>query len=170
MSTYRIPENEIEDEMGYEELLRDFPNLTRSNSFKTSGIDYDYNCIAWAAERGPNEKESWWPIPDEEEFEGSGYTWPLGVSREESVESFIEAFQTLGYEPCENGEREPGWQKVVIYANDEGPQHMARQLEDGRWTSKMGDNVDLTHATVEGVAGEDYGMPVQYLRRKNPTF
>ena len=170
MSTYRVVEDEIRDEMGYERILQDFPNLTRSNSSKTSGIDWDYNCIAWAAERGPDEGECWWPIPDEEGFRNSGYTWPSGVDREENVESFIAAFQTLGYEVCENGEREPGWQKVVIYANANGPTHMARQLEDGRWTSKMGANVDLTHTTVEALEGPDYGVAVQYLRRRNSQF
>ena len=117
-----------------ESILKTFPNLTCSNAFKTSEEDDHYNCIAWAAERGPDEKEFWWPDPDEEVFQLLGYTWPSCVSRENTIESFIAAFETLGYEPCEHGDRESGWQKVVIYATDEGPQHMARQLADGRWT------------------------------------
>lgn len=59
-----------------ERILQIFPNLTYSNASKTSEIDENYNCIAWAAERGPDEKEFWWPDPDKETFDILGYTWP----------------------------------------------------------------------------------------------
>jgi hypothetical protein len=137
-----------------------FPNL---HAFvETSPATPKYNCIAWAAEDTEN---FWWPKPD------PGYYWPPTVLREVEIGRFIEAFRTCGYEPCDNGDREAGWQKVVIYAQSDGtPTHMARQLEDGRWTSKLGNNIDITHPTVEALEGNQYGKAAQYLRRKNPKF
>ena len=134
-----------------------FPKLTAVNHHKTSSEDEDYNCIAWAAEDVNNK---WWPNRP-----GRAY-WPPGVCQEETLACFIEAFQTLQYEPCENGELEPGWQKIVIYADAaKVPQHMARQCRDGRWTSKIGDYIDIKHELVEDVEGPLYGMAVQYMRR-----
>ena len=78
----------------------------------------------------------------------------------------MEAFQILGYEPCDDGTLEDGYQKVVLYADRSGiPTHAARQLENGRWTSKLGRLEDIEHDTVEDVSGPVYGQPVQFMRR-----
>ena len=142
----------------------EFPNLTNSTFWPTSDEHPYYNCIAWAAERGPDEQEWWWP-------EGDGATWPPNVHRKLSLSSFIQAFGTLGYELCLDGVREAGWQKVVIYLSSDGtPTHMARQLSDGQWTSKLGQDIDITHTTVDVLEGPMYGKASQYLRRRNPSF
>jgi hypothetical protein len=57
-----------------------------------------------------------------------------------------------------------GWEKVAIYATDEGPAHAARQLENSRWTSKLGPDDDIEH-TLEGLCSPLYGSVVQFLRR-----
>jgi hypothetical protein len=93
-----------------------------------------------------------------------GY-WPRGVTRALTIEAFAEAFQTLGYERCGNGARETHYEKIVIYALDGEPTHAARQLPDGRWSSKLGKGHDLTHTTVRGVEGPLYGKAVLYMRR-----
>ena len=135
-----------------------FPNLDTYR--QTSPATPAYNCIAWAAE---DSQRFWWPHPQQI------YHWPGSVRREEKIERFIEAFQTLGYEPCGNGTYEGGWQKVVIYvASDGTPTHMARQLENGEWTSKLGNDVDITHHTVEDLEGPLYGTATRYLRRRTP--
>jgi hypothetical protein len=47
----------------------------------------EYNCIAFAA----NEDFGWWwPIPE------SLYYWPENTPREETLEAFVRAFETLG--------------------------------------------------------------------------
>ena len=74
----------------------------------------------------------------------------------------------MGYEPCERGDLEPGFEKVAIFADDEGPTHAARQLDNGRWTSKLGSMEDIEHA-LEGLAGSEYGRVVRYLRRQEPV-
>ena len=136
---------------------RNFPNLHPHTYRQTSPAASTYNCIAWAAE---DSQRFWWPRPEQ------AYYWPPPVRREEKIERFIEAFRTLGYELCDSGAYEAGWQKVVIYVSDDGaPTHMARQLESGEWTSKLGNDVDIIHHRVEDLEGPGYGTAVQYLRR-----
>ena len=60
-----------------------------------------------------------------------GYTWPDGVPREETIDIFVRAFNTLNYEQCRDGHFEEGVEKVALYVQDGVPTHMARQLPDG---------------------------------------
>ena len=125
-------------------LGADFPNLNLDNHFKTSPADDDYNCIAWAAGKGSSESEWWWPDEDGDSV------WPAGVPRENTIECFVAAFRTLGYDLCEDDSAEQGLEKVALYALDNGePTHMARQLPDGNWTSKLGNDIDITHTDLE---------------------
>jgi hypothetical protein len=43
--------------------------------------------------------------------------------------------------------------------------YVARQLPDGRWTSKLGQLEDVTHATTDALEGSDYGEVVQFMKR-----
>jgi hypothetical protein len=80
------------------------------------------------------------------------------------LDAFVRAFVSLGFEPCSTGELEAGFEKVAIYAREGKPTHAARQIADGRWTSKLGKEVDITH-TLVGIEGPAYGQVVAYLRR-----
>jgi hypothetical protein len=135
------------------------PNLNDQNCVETSQRTRTYNCIAWAA---GDDQRWWWPGPMQ------GY-WPADVPREETVEAFLQAFATLGYVDCADGALEQGVEKVAIYAEMVGgvpsPTHAARQLPDGRWTSKIGPFEDVEHTTVNDVNCPTYGVPVRYLRR-----
>ncbi len=89
---------------------------------------------------------------------------------EETVEGFILAFQTLGFEVCDNGDQERGWHKIAIYASTEGaPTHMARQLGNGVGTSKLGSDIDIAHPTPHDVEGPLYGRVVRFLKRPSPS-
>jgi hypothetical protein len=132
-----------------------FPDLARNGYHVTSPPDPVYNCIAWAAGITTT---WWWPDPD-----GFDY-WPPGVVRERTLAAFLQALATVGYAPCPDGSLEPGWEKVALYATDEGPAHAARQLGNGRWTSKLGPDDDIEH-TLEGLVSPVYGAVVQFLRR-----
>jgi len=136
-------------------IEREFLKLRDEQYLITSDSADEYNCIAWAA----NDTERWWwPHPD-------AY-WPTGIPRVETLENFIRVFQSLGYEPCEDGALEDGYSKVAIYLNAQGiPTHMARQLLSGKWTSKLGEAWDIEHQTVQGVEGKTYGQVGQYLKR-----
>ena len=136
-----------------------FPNLPDSGYFKTSDASWSYNCIAWAA----GVTDRWWdPAP--------GYYWPAAAPRQFTVEAFLAAFETAGYVQCDSGKLEPGVEKIALYATDNRvPQHAARQLGDGSWTSKLGTLEDIAHPSIDNVAGSDYGSVVAFMMRPITT-
>lgn len=82
------------------------------------------------------------------------------------MKAFVEAYETIGYQRCEDGVCESQFEKIAIFADAAGvPTHAARQLQDGTWTSKLGPWEDIAHQSVDGVAGAEYGAPVVFLRR-----
>src|SRR5665213_2958446 len=80
------------------------------------------------------------------------------------------AFRTLRYEPCDNGDPEPGFEKVVFYGdkirNETEVLHASRQLKDGTWTSKLGPDEDIIHQNVNDVADGMYGDVLQFMKRE----
>lgn len=133
-------------------VKQQFPNLDDSNHFETSPRSTKYNCIAWAA--GDCSK-FWWPL--------YAY-WPSGVSTDLTLDSFIAAFKTLGYQSCNGSEYEPNFEKIAIYTKSGQPTHAARQLVNGRWTSKLGRYVDIEHS-IDALDGPAYGSVEAYLKR-----
>jgi len=99
---------------------------------------------------------------------GVGY-WPPNVARNTSTEAFLRAYGNLGFTLCFDGTLEPGIEKIAIYgkgpAGSEVPTHAALQLENGKWSSKLGDFEDISHATAADVAGPAYGHVICYLAR-----
>jgi len=139
----------------FHELVRHLlPNLTAETYRITSPANWQYNCIAWAV----GQTDSWW-------WPTSGQFWPPGVPREETLEAFIAALETLGFTTCATSELEPGLEKIALYSIENIPTHMARQLSSGWWTSKLGPNFDIEHSNLEVVAGGVYGNPVAFLSR-----
>jgi hypothetical protein len=140
----------------YHPLLTDVFSGLEATPYKiTSPVTRSYNCIAFAAE---DDTRWWWPADDT--------YWPSNVPKEETLESFIKAFEMLGYAPCENGELEPNYKKVAIYTDKQNtPTHMARQLPSGSWVSKCGGLEDIEHV-LEGLEGDnEYGKVTQFLKK-----
>lgn len=137
-----------------------FPNLAQVGYAITSPATPDYNCIAWAA----RDASAWWePDPYGQ------YFWPAKVQRAYTLGSYEQAYVTLGYGRCPDGSLEAGFEKVAIFADTKGiPTHAARQLPSGKWTSKLGPNVDIEHGEVQGVEGPDYGSVAIFMRRPAP--
>ena len=121
-----------------------FPRLASVQWKLRSPLDDNYQCIAWAACRS---NRKWWP--------GTAY-WPRGVTIDDNVDAFVEAFSTLGYERCSTRCFEIGYQKVAIYASgDRRVLHMARQHFWGHgWLSKCGDLEDIVHPDLECLEGD----------------
>ena len=71
----------------------------------------------------------------------------------------------LHYVRCDTPELEEGCEKIAIYAIVDKPTHVARQLPNGRWTSKLGGLKDIEHATLDDLAGPIYGYPALFMRR-----
>ena len=130
-----------------------FPNATTEHFELSSPESVRYNCIAWAAD---DIKKPWWPDAD-------GY-WPI-QRREETLEAFMEAFSTLGYRACDNGDKEEGWDKIAIYTKNGIPTHAAWQKPEGIWSSKMGAWHDLDHS-IPALDGGEYGEVAQFMKRR----
>jgi hypothetical protein len=142
----------------------DFPALSEHNSYVTSHATKHYNCIAWAA---GEDFRRWWPDPM-----GVGF-WPASAPREVTMQAFLVAFATLGFEPCGDGAFEAGVEKIVLMGRGDAtgwivPTHAARQLESGAWTSKLGSLEDIRHETVDVIEGPLYGEAVEYMSRPRP--
>jgi hypothetical protein len=134
-----------------------FPSLGPDGFSITSPQNPDYNCIAWAA---GDVSRWWWPSTNPQVF------WPAGVPLIETLASFQQAFETLGYSTCPGADLEPGFEKLAIFADTSDlPTHAARQLSSGRWTSKLGELEDFEHALydLEGLA---YGRVALLLKRE----
>lgn len=152
-----------------EEIKEDFENLKDGEFRKTSDRDADYNCIAYAA---GVYAQRWWPSKESNKFH-----WPKGVSRSLSVKSFVAAFRTLGYVPCESAAFEDGFEKVAIFVSTvpkpfkpKGtPTHMAIQWPDGEWRSKLGPTQDIAHKTLDAIGGWEYGRVDKILKRRRRT-
>lgn len=145
-----------------------FENLKDEEFEITSPFDPKYNCIAHAAD----DNEKWWWTVDKV-MAGNDVFWFNNISYQTTLENFVLAFQKLGYQPCKNAGLEKGFEKVAIYVSIKSevhspkgtPTHMARQLASGKWTSKLGQDVDITHNTLESVEGKVYGVVKQILKR-----
>jgi hypothetical protein len=131
------------------------PSLNKRNNDVTSDDDPLYNCVAFAA--GVTNRK-WWPVfhPD--------FYWPPSAPKINSIMSFVTAFSTLGYAECDDGAVEAGFEKIAFYVRDGQPTHAARQLETGKWKSKLGDWYDIEH-TENAVSSGDYGRIAKYMRR-----
>lgn len=139
------------------DIEQSFGSLAASGYRITSPADASYNCAVWAAA----EIERWWdPAP------GGGYYWPSEVPHVLSLPNLVAAFATRGYQPCGDGKPELDFERVALYADENGwPTHVARQLPSGAWTSKLGVSEDIEHATLEALEGPLYGKAVRFLRR-----
>lgn len=139
-----------------------FPHLRTRGSYSIeSPFDEAYNCIAFAA---GDTTIYWWP-PGEARS-GDVY-WPDDVPNEVTLEAFVTAFASLGYEPCVDGEVEAGYEKIALYATHGVPKHATRQdPATGHWMSKLGDHVDISHQRVDSLEGGLYGDVCRYMKRR----
>ena len=112
----------------------------------TSEATDEYNCFAWALGC-----DSRWIEPNTEYG-----LWPDSIPDDLMIDSVIELFRSVGYEPCSNGVLESEYEKIAIYALQGEVTHAARQLPSGQWTSKIGQLEDIVHLSTEELQGDDY--------------
>ena len=135
-------------------IEEEHPGLEGSGYEITSESTDIYNCIAWAA----GNDTDWWSYTP-------GNYWPPSVPRRAEVWALVQVFETLGYSVCDSYERETGYDKVAVYAQYGQWTHAARQLEDGGWTSKVGQFEDITHPSLDNLADEAFGEVHCIMRR-----
>jgi hypothetical protein len=112
-----------------------------------------FNSIAWAAS---DTQAWWWP---------AGPFWPPNVQQAETVDAFVKAFETLGYRVCADASAESGYEKVAIHTDEDGcPIHAARQLPNGKWTSKLG-GLELVEYDDVDILIPIYGRIALFMKR-----
>ncbi len=135
----------------------------RKTSESTLYVTEKYNCIAWAL----GDTSQWWEAPVYGYLEPGQY-WPQDAPRTHHPDSYRRMIELQGYEVCTDVTYDPRYEKVALYWGDGGP-HAARQLETGKWTSKLGDRQDIEHDTLEALETDGilpaYGH-VQYVLRR----
>ena len=132
-------------------------SLAQADYRVTSEESEVYNCFAWALGQTCYFLD---PMPSPGKF------WPKGISRGGTLNDFREIYAYAGYVPCATPDLEPGYEKVALYLDADGdPMHAARQLANGKWTSKLGDFEDIEHATLDAVECDAYGVAKYFLRR-----
>lgn len=138
-------------------IIKHFPGLTSDPHFKiTSPVDKNYNCIAWAYALY---KDRWMQFDTKPRLDGVWYWWPNGVAVNQSIDAYIEAFKTKGYEVCDSHELENNYVKIALYVenNSMNCTHASRQKTIGTWMSKLGSSYDIEHGTPYTIEGSTYG-------------
>lgn len=129
---------------------------------RTSPADFNYNCIGYVL----CDRRNLWP-------KGYGNFWPRSFPAAETVHEFTAAFALYQYEPCDSFEPERGYEKIALFTIDGAPTHAARSLASGKWTSKLSDNIDIEHDTLntfqdfppELHCHVAYGRAIHFYRR-----
>jgi hypothetical protein len=125
-------------------LRRLFPKLFGGEYRLISKKTKRYNCLAWAAEHN----DAWWGMPPD------GVS-PDDVLHDETVEGAIRLFEHLGFSRTDDASLTPGVLKVAIYGDTEGYTHAARQLPNGKWTSKIGKLQDIEHDSLAALTSTE---------------
>ena len=144
------------------DLEKHLPGLTDTGYTITSDASERYNCIAWAV----GESHRWWsPLAEDAEY------WPFAYQPTATIAVVQAALGTAGFEECEDGELRTDLEKAALFADERGFTHVARQLPNGRWTSKLGSDRDIEHE-LEALEGFDnsplayrYGRVVAFMSR-----
>lgn len=143
-----------------------FKNLEHDGSFDITSYPSDvYNCIAFAM----GFEDRWVDFNTDEE----GHWWPPIPEKDFRPSSLIAAFEYMGFERCNDGVFEDGFDKVALYKVDEQSDpwipehwtHAARIIGSGVCHSKIGRWYDIHHRDGDVFQGSIYGNIYQYMKR-----
>lgn len=142
-------------------LEKAFANLSSVSWSITSKSTRKYNCLAWAV----GETHRRWDTC-------KGAYWPESVPQRQGIAYLVAAYRTVGFEVCNETDGktpDPQYDKIVLYELNTNGEHAAKLLDTGHWSSKLGDDVDIEHATPEALSGPIYGQPLVYMKRLRST-
>ena len=142
------------------QLVSYFPQLASEDFQIVDPPTVRYNCIAFAA----GDTSMRW-----DDDEGDDSYWPEGATRSASIDSLVEVFAAIGFEQCDGGGVELGFEKVALYEQQGLWTHASKQTPNGTWRSKMGHGPVIEHLNPESLAGGLYGNPTIYMRRSKAT-
>jgi hypothetical protein len=150
-----------------DKLLTHQPVLDETAFDVTSPSTARYNCVAWAA---GDDQRFWSPAPGPGGRLLGGFYWPETVEMLPAISAVEAVFRLQMYELCDDGSLEDGVEKIAIYGDGWGMAgHAARQLQNGRWTSKMGELADIEHDKPEDVESGLYGTVRRYMARRKES-
>ena len=138
-----------------QELEEFFPNLAGSGYEITGEASKEYNCIAWVL--GMSHRN--WDC-----YDPDGY-WPPSIPRDDLIVTAVQLFASEGFSLCDNDALESGYEKIALYAFVGRFTHAAKQLNDGRWTSKLGKREVITHPSLANLTGGFFGNVHCIMRR-----
>jgi hypothetical protein len=146
------------------QLEVDFPNLAASAYQITSCSADEPDCIGWAL----NDGHCWDPLglATGTHF----YHWCEHLPPDFKIETISELFSRHRFVGCKDGILESGFEKIAMYfqAHKGEVTHVARQLPNGHWTSKLGSGEDIEHHDLHALEGEvrdSYGTVIRFMRR-----
>jgi hypothetical protein len=121
------------------------PRLEESPHVVTSAPDDTYNCVGWVF----RELDAYY-APD--------LKWPADVpppdDPDQDLDAYVALFASRGYSVCGTPDVEYGFLKIALYAKDHAFHHVAKQLPNGEWSSKLGEAHDLRHEHLEALEGD----------------
>jgi hypothetical protein len=141
-------------EIPWHQLKRQFPHLRKTKFQQQSPGADRYNCMALAV---GIDQMWWWP---------SGDYWPPCAPRENTEAAFVAVFEALGYRRCKSAEPISQHEKVAVYTTGNSVKHVTRQLQNGRWCSKLGAYQAIIHEDVDALRGRLYGNVSAFLVRR----
>ena len=143
-----------------------FHGLASDPSFSIqSPCTEEYNCIAWAM--GFDDR---WVDASADDYVHKKW-WPENVEKDWTQETLVKAFEKLGFEICDNGIMEPGFDKVALYSalQSDGSvkwTHAARIVRNNIYHSKIGNLFDVYHSGGCVFADTTYGTVYKFMRRE----
>ena len=141
-------------------LIGWFPKLGDDPNFKiTSDCTPAYNCIGWAL--GMN--DVWVGLDHPTNYAWNW--WPEGVPCNEKKESLIALFEYFGFTRCDNANMENNYDKVALYADEQGWTHAAKVIGEGVLHSKIGTAWDINHGDDDIFSDTSYGSIFVFMKR-----
>lgn len=139
------------------------PNLVEGEDYQlTSGATDNYSCLAHAIHR--YDRVIW---PDEDET----CAWPPELDRRETLVMFQKFLYLCGYRDCVDGRLQASIEKIALYVDaTELVVHVARQLENGHWSSKLGSLADIEHISDQIIECASYGSVMHYMGRRRSNM
>lgn len=140
-----------------DDFFGNYPHLKDRGIEVKSLPTLEYNCIAWSL--AVSDKWLWPKTPDapsklvSRNTSNNGTSWSSPKKQDPTLEVFYDFYARKGFFPSKNGEDgrlEKGKTKIVLYVypsknGETWVDHASRQLPNGQWASKLGEDVDIIH-------------------------
>jgi hypothetical protein len=142
--------------MSLEDIEADLPLLRRGQNYaEASKWNFDYNCLAFVL----GDYENWWEPPGL-----YGHYWPPGFREDVSVETVTKIIKLHGFVVEHAPDIPPLTESIAVFAKGEDWEHFAK-FANGVWSSKIGEDHDITHSSLQVLEGDLYGRVVKILSR-----